>query len=264
MNKQWVKLICVGALLSLSSVNTLATASASTTNSTITDITKSTSEFENSSSEISNTASVNQSTNSSTSEETLKKSLEETTLSPKKHGILLKESNSYFESAEDLENNKNPKDSQILSNLILELSKEIETSTKEVYYYFEASNGVTGFINQTDIQRTETNQYATIPNSTSSTIIFKDIKLTETIDPVLIQQKTFKIQEEITVKETTYLSIFNSKDELIGFVNKSEVSLSETPQGSYQPLEKYINITNNNQDIYQNFNFDKKITLQIF
>lgn len=258
MNKHWVRLICVGTLLSLSSVNTLATSSTSTTNSSTTKITQETTEFENSSSETSSTTSINKSTNSSTNEDILKKSLEQTTLSPKKYGVLSRESISYFESSEDIENNQNAKDSQTLSNQILELNQKIETSTKGIYYQFEASNGTIGFISQTDIQRTETNNYGTISSSTSATIVFKDTKLNETINSALVQQKTFKIQEETTLKDTTFVSIFNSQNEFIGFINKSEVSLSEHPQGSYQSVEKYINITNNNQDIYQNFNFEKK------
>lgn len=73
--------------------------------------------------------------------------------------------------------------------------------------------------------------------------------------------KTFISKEEVSKDNKLYFSLYqsniNGKDIFIGYIESSSVRESKGGEGIYQPFNKYVTVTNNNDSTYSNFTWKK-------
>ncbi|MEG0732498.1 MAG: polysaccharide deacetylase family protein [Vagococcus sp.] len=180
---------------------------------------------------------------------------------PEKYGVITNNQSHFYDSIEDAKNGLHEKDTSLIENKLVKLT-ELFTSNEQEFYAFTTSDNQQGIIDVSNIDRVESKNFVTFSTSSQKKayLVYKDTTLNETIEEKDILNKTYSVQEEVTMNEKTFLSLFNVKKEFIGFVNKELVTETVAPQGEYQHFLQYINITQPGKTTYQNFNFDKKNT----
>ncbi|MFY8331283.1 polysaccharide deacetylase family protein [Vagococcus carniphilus] len=259
MKKNWFSFLIVGSMLGIMGTIALAEDSSDVV-----------------SSNIISSSDIQSITSSSTSEEVMTASSAETTKNteemplknlqtidsiqhfyPEQYGVLSKGETFYYETAEDAKDGTNPKEIDNLTSRLVKIVDLYTLDNQSIYHFFSDSDQE-GFIEINKIDRTESKKFVTITDKTPNIAVYKDMKLEDKVDESLVKNKTLKVQEEFTINEDTYFSLVGTENKIIGFINKKEASETENAQGAYQSLGSYLNISEKNKDVYQNFEFDKK------
>lgn len=179
--------------------------------------------------------------------------------SPEKFGVINESSDFFYDSLDDAKNETNKKDVSLILNKLVKLTERFVSERQEFYSFVDSSNQ-TGVINAKHINRVESKSFVTFSKKSQSNhyVVYKDFNLNDRRSDDEITNKTYAIQEEVTINEKTYLSLFDESKNFVGFVEKNLVIESANPQGEYQSIPQYVNINQANKDTYQNFSFDKK------
>ena len=262
MKNKWLHIIATSVLAL--SFNTIGTAesikSSETNNSTI----ESVQTFESATSSSSETV-ESSITSSTTNSETdilddspiIEDNSTVTKLLTPQYGVLKNEVSFYYNSLEDAINNTDPIDVSAYKNTII-MYDEIFTNNNETFLLFTTPTGETGFIHSNDLSRKEQHNYYTLTPSKGTFPIYSDTGLTNVIDSSLTMNRTLKTQELFTINQKNYVSLIDSSNKLVGFIEENKQLSSTKKEGQYIIFEKYATLNQNNKNIYQNFNFDKK------
>lgn len=173
------------------------------------------------------------------------------------YGTLSPRESLYYSSAEDAKNSINPIDGSSYLDKILKVEQEFKFDTNKVVFAATTGDNQTLFIHSTQLVRNESNNFITLTSGKKATI-YNNHSLNESIDIDTLINRTYQIQEEVTIKNKVFLSLLDSQDNLVGFIEKGTFSETKNKQGIYTNFNRFINITTQNQNIYSNFEWKNK------
>ncbi|MEG2707733.1 MAG: hypothetical protein RR968_01235 [Vagococcus sp.] len=247
MKKFGIGLMTLVILLGMYSTNAFGETKASSSEQPV-EMTSTTEESQTN--ESSQQAETQQTSESNKDEEKILVEMTSEKFSPVKYGVSKLADNVYYSSIEDAWEKKDP---QPIGEELLILDELFSSELGKVYQGTR-SDKTTVFMYESDILRNESDKYTTLTNDFKG-VVFKDITLSTTQDNKDVEGKTYRIQEEITVGGTTYVSLFNKENEFIGLVNKTNVALCSGEEGSEVVFNKYVTVTTKNKEVYENFDF---------
>lgn len=101
-------------------------------------------------------------------------------------------------------------------------------------------------------------KYVTILNK--KFVLYSDLKGTIATNGTVTYGQTYFAKERyIHVNGKEYLALFNDKQQLLGYLDRSDATEATGPQGVYQALGKYVTITSKNYGTYSNFAWKEKL-----
>lgn len=175
------------------------------------------------------------------------------------YGVLNTEEPIFYENEDDAQKATNQQDGTIFINQILQIQSEYHFNNNTVFYKALTNTNDIIFININSLVRKESEKFITL-SSKSDFNVYQDTTLTNVLPTDTIINRTYKIQEEVTLDNHTYLSLFNSKNLFIGFIEKGIFSETLKENGQYNNFNQYVNVTTTNQNLYSNFDWKKKNT----
>lgn len=101
-------------------------------------------------------------------------------------------------------------------------------------------------------------KYVTILNK--KFVLYSDLNGTIATNATVAYGQTYFAKERyIHVNGKEYLALFNDKQQLLGYLDRSEATEATGPQGVYQALGKYLTITSKNYGTSSDFNGKVKL-----
>lgn len=95
----------------------------------------------------------------------------------------------------------------------------------------------------------------------ANSVLYQDLALSQQVDVSAYQEKTLHaVTWYHHFDGTSYLAVSNQKQQIIGYVQENQFLHAKGPQGNYQPVGRYITITQDDLILFQNFNWTKKST----
>lgn len=151
-----------------------------------------------------------------------------------------------------------------LKDLMLQTQEKIVLDEKVYYILLDNKQKERGLVEETQIdlydniyqEKHEFNKYVSLKNEKTS--IYQDLDLSVHSENEFVLGQTFLAKEQYKhLNGKTYLSLINSKDELVGYVEEKDVAVAETMGGVYQTYGKYVTVINAQSVTYSNF--EKKV-----
>lgn len=108
-----------------------------------------------------------------------------------------------------------------------------------------------------DVETSDFNKYVSLKEEKVK--IYKNLELEPVEVNGYVKGQTFLAKEQVKhINEETYYSLFNSKNETVGYILATEVDVAGTQGGVYQSFGKYITVTNNQSNTLSNFEGKEK------
>lgn len=108
-----------------------------------------------------------------------------------------------------------------------------------------------------DIAKLDFNKYVSLKEEKS--VIYKNLELEPIEVSNYVKGQTFLAKEQIEhINGETYYSLFNSKNETVGYILATDVEVAENQGGMYQTFGKYVTITTNQGSTLSNFDGKEK------
>lgn len=156
--------------------------------------------------------------------------------------------------------------------------KNQTVSAKGIYYHFNGTsylslydnkNNWIGYINQTDTKLGSgeqgvfhgINRYVTMKGNFP---IWDGFPLKNKISSNQFKNQVFVAKGVYYHFDgSSYLSLYDSKDNWIGYIDEKGTTTTSSLQGNYQKYGKYVTIKSNNEPVYRNFNWTLQQTSNI-
>ena len=153
-----------------------------------------------------------------------------------------------------------------LMNRIIHITQSFLSDTGETVYLISDNKQTLGYMKATDIQLVNGPQgveqnYGKYVILNGKQTIWSDFNWSKKVDANAYKNKTIYAKEIYNhFNGTSYLSLYNNQNKLIGYIDVVGVTVANGQQGIYQSYGKYV-MLNGKQTIWRDFNWSKKIDL---
>lgn len=169
---------------------------------------------------------------------------------------------------EDFKFSKNRNNSSSFYQNTLLMKGEYHHFNGSTYYsVYDNQDNWLGYLNQDAVTIGENRGGIYIPTGKYVTLTRKDYPMWRNLDFSQEKNKSTKFYEQTMLAKgeyhhfngSVYYSIYNNKNEWLGYLNKNGVKTSDNRGGSYFSLEKYGTINRKSYSFWNNFSFSKEI-----
>lgn len=137
-----------------------------------------------------------------------------------------------------------------------------DTTRKEAVSLFNGEDKLVGYVNKEDLKIADGPQgvyihngnYLTINRKTGQT--YSDFEGKAKHSFAFLYQKTYRAKGQYNhINGSVFYSLYNDKNEWMGYVPESDVSLVDSPWGEAVKTNKYVSIAKGNYDLWRSFNW---------
>ncbi|WP_326716771.1 serine hydrolase [Vagococcus jeotgali] len=137
-----------------------------------------------------------------------------------------------------------------------------DTTRKEAVSLFNGEDKLVGYVNKEDLKIADGPQgvyihngnYLTINRKTGQT--YSDFEGKAKHSFASLYQKTYRAKGQYNhINGSVFYSLYNDKNEWMGYVPESDVSLVNSPWGEAVKTNKYVSIAKGNYDLWRSFNW---------